>query len=543
MKHAKGPRRSSPLQQELARAEGLMRARRLGEAEAAFRAVLDRFPEHWAALTGLGMIALEANDPTASVELLTRALSKRPGDPALLNNVANALIAANRPQEAIEKLEKALKLRPRFPEALCNLARALRQQGKGEGALEAYARCDQVAPGYLPARIGLSRALLELGRAEEAVDGLRAVLKEDARSSAAYALLARARRFRSGDPEPEAIERLLRDSALRTTDRIRLTYAAAKIADDLGEHDRAMIRLKEANRMRATVADPDYFASRVDAILSVFTQGFLAERAGWGDPSELPVFIVGIPRSGTTLTEQILASHPLVFGAGELETVTHVLADLRKAVGTAERFPHFVRQVAPELARTFGRRYVEEVVALAPEARRITDKMPHNFERLGLIALLLPNARVIHCRRDPRDTCVSCYLHQFQDQHAYNRDLRALGLYYRQYERLMAHWREALPNPPLEIQYEDLVADLERHTRRILDFCGLPWDERCLSFHETRRSVVTPSTWQVRQPLYSGSIGRWRRYEKHLGPLLEALGDSLPAEEPSRPVADAVRPG
>jgi hypothetical protein len=168
--------------------------------------------------------------------------------------------------------------------------------------------------------------------------------------------------------------------------------------------------------------------------------------------------------------------------------------------------------------------------------------MPHNFERLGLIALLLPNARVIHCRRDPRDTCVSCYMHQFQDQHAYNRDLRALGFYYRQYERLMAYWREALPNPPLEIQYEDLVADLEGQTRRILDHCGLPWDDRCLAFYQTRRSVVTPSTWQVRQPLYSGSVGRWRRYERHLGPLLEALGEVAPAEGRSRPVADARRP-
>jgi tetratricopeptide (TPR) repeat protein len=542
MKHAKGPRRSSPLQQELAHAEALLRARRFGEAEAAFRAVLDRFPEHWAALSGLGMIALEANDPTASVELLSRALGKRPGDPALLNNVANALIAANRPREAIEKLEKALKLRPRFPEAWCNLARALRQQGRGDDALEAFARCEQVAPGYRPARIGRNRALLELGRADEAVEGLRAVLKEDSRSTAAYALLARAHKFQPDDPEPEVVERLLREPDLPTSDRIRLSYAAAKMAEDLGDHDRAMMRLKEANRMRTAVADPNYFAKRVDAILSVFTRSFLAERAGWGDPSELPVLIVGMPRSGTTMTEQILASHPLVFGAGELETLNNTVANLRKAVGTRERYPEFVRQVGPELARTFGRSYIDEIAALAPDAQRITDKMPHNFERLGLIALLLPNARVIHCRRDPRDTCVSCYMHQFQDQHAYNRDLRALGFYYRQYERLMAYWREALPNPPLEIQYEDLVADLEGQTRRILDHCGLPWDDRCLAFYQTRRSVVTPSTWQVRQPLYSGSVGRWRRYERHLGPLLEALGEVAPAEGRSRPVADARRP-
>ncbi|MDF2763836.1 MAG: hypothetical protein K0S81_830 [Rhodospirillales bacterium] len=545
MKPAKPPKRAAkPLQQELTHAEALLRARRFGEAEAAFRAILDRFPEHWAALAGLGMVALAANDPDASAELLARALDNRPGDPALHNNLAKALIAANRPQEAIEKLHRALKLRPAFPEALCNLARALRQLGRGEEALEDYDRCEAVAPGHLAARIGRNGTLLELGRAQEAAAGLRAVLTDDPRCSAAHALLARAHKFRPGDPEPELIDRLLSDPALRTSDRLRLTYAAAKIADDLGDCDRAMLRLKEANRMRTSLADPDYFAKRVDAIVSVFTKSFMAERARWGDPSERPVFIVGMPRSGTTLTEQILASHPLVFGAGELETLTHLTGALRKAAGAQKRFPEFIPQIGPDLARSFGARYVAEVAALAPSAARVTDKMPHNFELLGVIALLLPNARVIHCRRDPRDTCVSCYMHQFQDRHAYNRDLRALGLYYRQYVRLMAHWRAALPNPPLEIRYEELIADLEAHTRRILEYCGLPWDDRCLAFHETRRSVVTPSTWQVRQPLYTGSVGRWRRYEKHLGPLLEALGDSIPADkaEPA-PVAGGMRAG
>ena len=519
-------RAGTPLQQELAEAEALLRSRRLGEAEAAFRAILDRFPEHWAALAGLGRVAMEAKDPPAAVGLLVRALSKRPRDPALLNSLGFALIAANRPREAMEKLERALKLRPAFPEALCNLARALRQLGRGEEALALYHRCDAVLPGFAAARLGRCRTLLELGRAEEAVSALRSALREDPRSAAAYTLLARAHKFRPEDPEPEAVERLLQDAGLRVSDRIQLTFAAAKMADDLGDYDRAMSRLKEANRMRTAVAAPDYYRKKVDAIVRVFTKAFFAERAGWGHRSELPIFIVGMPRSGTTLTEQILASHPMVFGAGELETLTHLAADLRKEAGVEERYPELARRIGPDLAERFGARYVEEVAALAPEAARITDKMPHNYERLGLIALLLPNARVIHCRRDPRDTCVSCYMHQFQDQHAYNRDLRALGLYYRQYERLMAHWREVLPRPPLEIQYEALVADLEGHTRRILEHCGLPWDDRCLAFHETRRSVVTPSTWQVRQPLYSGSIGRWRRYERHLGPLLTALAEA-----------------
>ena len=523
-------RAPTPLALELARAEGLLRGRRLSEAEVAFRAVLDRFPDHWAALTGLGMLALQADDASASIALLTRALAQRPGDPALLNNLANALIAADRPADAVERLEKALRLRPRFPEALCNLGRALRQLGKGEEALSAYDRCRSIAPDHRPALLGRSRTLLELGRPEEAVAGLRRVLEEEPTSSAAYSLLARARKFRADDAEPAALERLLSMPDIRPAERIRLTYAAAKMADDAGDYDRAMARLKEVNRMRTAVFDPHGYRKRVDAIAAVFTRSFLSERSGWGDPSEAPVFIVGMPRSGTTLTEQILASHPRVFGAGELETLTHLIADLHKELGGEGRYPDFVHRLQPEQARTFGARYAGEVGALAPHAARITDKMPHNFERLGLIALLLPKARVIHCRRDPRDTCVSCYMQQFQDRHAYNRDLRALGLYYRQYERLMAHWRAVLPHPPLEVRYEDLVGDLESHARRLVEFCGLDWDGRCLDFHRTLRSVVTPSTWQVRQPLYADSVGRWRRYARHLGPLLEALGDSIPSE-------------
>ena len=246
----------TPLQRDLAGAEALLRNRRLGEAEAAFRAILDRFPEHWAALAGLGRVAMEAKDPPAAVALLTRALSKRPGDPALLNSLGFALIAATRPGEAMEKLEKALKLRPDFPEALCNLARALRQLGRGEEALALYERCDALAPGFAAARLGRSRTLLELGRAEEAVAALRSTLEEDPRSTAAYALLARARKFRRDDPEPGAVERLLQDAGLRVSDRIQLTFAAAKMADDIGDYDRAMNRLKEANRMRTAVAAP-----------------------------------------------------------------------------------------------------------------------------------------------------------------------------------------------------------------------------------------------------------------------------------------------
>jgi hypothetical protein len=231
-----------------------------------------------------------------------------------------------------------------------------------------------------------------------------------------------------------------------------------------------------------------------------------------------------MPRSGTTLVEQILASHPLVHGAGELEELNQIVLDHRNAAGQTIRYPDFV----PELSRSdltgIGERYLTAVRRRAPEGERMTDKMPSNFFFVGLIHLALPNAKVIHTIRDPLDTCISCFSKLFTHGQHFSYDLGELGRYYKRYERLMAHWRRVLPpGKVLDVRYEDVVADLETQARRILAYCELPWDDRCLSFHETDRPVRTASVTQVRQPIYKSAVGRWREYEEFLGPLLEAL--------------------
>jgi hypothetical protein len=228
-------------------------------------------------------------------------------------------------------------------------------------------------------------------------------------------------------------------------------------------------------------------------------------------------------RSGTTLAEQILASHPRVYGAGELPLLGRLIESLPRRLGTGDGYPEAVRRLDRATTRALAAEHQQRLKGLGGAAERVVDKMPANFLALGLIATLFPRARIIHCRRDPIDTCLSCYFHDFGPSIPYTLDLRHLGLYYRAYERLMAHWAAVLPVPVFELRYEELTADQEAVSRRLVAFCGLEWDERCLRFHETRRVVRTASQLQVRQPLYRGSVGRWKRYEAFLQPLRDAL--------------------
>ena len=255
----------------------------------------------------------------------------------------------------------------------------------------------------------------------------------------------------------------------------------------------------------------------------------IAEKSGGGDASPIPIFVLGMPRSGTTLVEQIIASHPMVHGAGELQTLNDVILTVRGPHGDTIRFPEFVPGLDASALHQIGARYVTSVRKLAPEfaekCERITDKMPSNYYFAGLIHLALPNAKIIHTIRDPVDTCISCFSKLFSTDLNYSYDLGELGRYYKRYERLMAHWRRVLPRGRiLDVRYEEVVADLETEARRIISHCGLPWKDRCLSFHEAIRPVRTASATQVRQPIYKSSVGRWRVYEAHLGPLLDALG-------------------
>jgi hypothetical protein len=326
---------------------------------------------------------------------------------------------------------------------------------------------------------------------------------------------------------------LLDDSRSSQPDRATAGFALGKLLNDAERYDEAFGYFARANELvrqeRASQGDrfdPAALARQVDEIIATFTPPFFDQHRDWGDRSALPVFIVGMPRSGTTLVEQIAASHPAVIGAGELRDIDRIAAATgrnpaawdRQVIGTAAA-AHMDRLRGLTRADTRGGDAVNSI-------ERVIDKMMGNVFELGLIATLFPAARVIVCRREPRDNCLSCFFQYFASGNTFSYDLADCGHRYVQVERLLKHWQQVLPLPMFTMQYEELVADLPGQSRRLIDFLGLPWDPACLQFHRTERAVITASGWQVRRPIYNDAVGRWRNYAKHLKPLLDVLGDS-----------------
>ncbi len=314
-----------------------------------------------------------------------------------------------------------------------------------------------------------------------------------------------------------------------------LHFALGKCYDDSGDYDKAFPHFMAGCKMKRAklTYDPANAERQFAGLMEIFDQAAIDRLRGSGDPpgdpSGVPVFVLGMPRSGTTLTEQIIASHPDVYGAGELHDLLRIAERNIGGATTPVSFPDNLRALDRQTLTAWGAEYVAGLKQRAPDAKRITDKMPANFFAVGLIHLMLPNAKIIHVNRNPVDTCLSCFTRLFNRKQEHTYDLAELGQYYVHYARLMDHWRKVLPAGAfLDVQYEDIVADQEAQARRLIAYCGLEWNDACLDFHNTKRSIRTASVTQVRQPIYTSSVERWRHYEKFLGPLLDALGDLAP---------------
>ena len=502
---------------------------KLDAAKAEYRRALNADPDCIEALNALGQLRGEERAYIEAANHLEKARALEPDNPETLAILAPVLARLERHDEAVSAAETCLELRPDRPRSHCAMGRALHLKGDSAGAVPHFEKALAIDSRLVEGYLALGTTLQSLGKLDESVAQFRKCLSIEPGNGEALLSLSRSLKLGADDPESAQLEQALARTRLSTPDRITLNFAAGNMYDDLDAADKAFEHYKLANDLMDAEFDPEDCAAQVIALIEIFDAGFFEKTEGYGVSSELPVFIVGMPRSGTTLIEQILASHPDLFGAGELpqiRTSTERLPALLgpALLGTAEAYPDCLPKVDKDTVRSLASEYLETLRRFSPDASRITDKMPGNFMHLGFIALLFPRARVIHCMRDPLDVCVSNYLTRFTAGNPYAFDLTNLGLYYRQYERLMDHWRRVLPIPMLEVRYEDLIADQAGVSRRLIDTCGLAWDDRCLAFHKTERVVLTASDQQVRQPIYSNSIGRWRRYEKHLGPLKSALG-------------------
>ncbi len=456
-----------------------------------------------------------------------KAIALKPDFAEAFFNRSVVLKEMNRFEESLANCDRATALRPDFAEAHYNRGIVLKKLGRLEEALLSYEKSVALKPDLVDAHSDAGNVLKQLGRLDEARTALLKAIDIDPRKSGAYFNLADLRKFASGDPHLVAMQKLAASpEGLAENDRLELDFALGKAYADLEDQRRSFQHLLAANaRKRATISYNETTAlAQFDAIEATFSRELIAAKSSGGDPSQRPIFILGMPRSGTTLVEQILASHPIVHGAGELTTFDEIARSVRGPGGAMVPYPTFVSALDRSEMASIGARYLAAVNERAPKGERVTDKMPSNYYLVGLIHLALPNAKIIHTVRDPVDTCISCFSKLFAEGQNYTYDLGELGRHYKRYEHLMAHWRHVLPpGRILDVQYEDVVADLETQARRIMYHCGLPWDDRCLSFHETERPVRTASATQVRQPIYNSAVGRWRVYEEFIEPLLKAL--------------------
>ena len=390
------------------------------------------------------------------------------------------------------------------------------------GAIALLHKALELAPRKAMYHHNLAVMLSITGDFETSHEHFRAAIQNNPEYAEAYFNLAHAHKFEAGDPLIDKMESLLANNRLDNENLCFLHFAAGKIFDDIHDYDRAFEHYTEGNRLRKCRFSISKLEKTCDAIVSCFTSQLISKKRQAIEVKAEPIFIVGMPRSGTTLVEQILSSHSGVYGAGELNDMQSIAATISSHHSKKLPYPEYIEFVPDEILCGYANKYMQRTSSMAGPGQRVIDKMPSNFFRLGMIRMMFPGASLIHVSRDKIDTCLSCYFQRFTYRQDFSYSIENLAFYYRQYERLMQHW-SALDLDFLSINYEDLVHSPEQETRKLLDYCGLEWEESCLEFYRTNRPVTTASSRQVRQPLYDSSLQRWRRYEKHLEPLIQAL--------------------
>jgi tetratricopeptide (TPR) repeat protein len=491
-------------------------------------------PEFPDALNNLGTALLARGNPEAAIELCGKAVKLRHAFPEGHNSLGNALARLGRHQQAIRHYQTAIAQYPDFAEAHNNLGSAFDAVDEVQAAIACFEKAGALNVGYADPHANLGMIHTRYGRLEEARREFERAVELAPGNTKFLVYLAELKRFETGDPHIEIMERMSDDTALADGEKVGLHFALSKAYMDFDDHESAAKHMVKGNSLKRRQIDYDEKSSleELSRLRELFSAELMRRHSGAGNPSDVPIFIVGMPRSGTTLIEQILASHERVFGADELRYFSEGVLGLPGQMGANLQYPEFISAMTEDWLVRLGDDYLRAVRAMAPSAMRITDKMPANFRFVGLIHLALPNARIIHARRDAVDNCLSCYSILFTEGQAFTYDLGELGRLYKGYDRLMRHWHEVLPaGVMIDVHYEELVANFESEARRILAHCDLEWSPACLDFHRTSRAVRTASATQVRQPLYATAVGRWRPYAKMLQPLLDELGIPTPLQE------------
>jgi tetratricopeptide (TPR) repeat protein len=503
---------------------------RIVDAIAHYQRALALDPNHANAHYSLGLALAAQGRIADAIAHYQRVLALNPRHTYAHNNLAAALIAQGRIAEAIPHYECVAALKPDDADAHSNLGTALAETGRATEAMAHLERALALNPGHADAHNSLGNMFKDEGKFDEAMThyGLAIAIRPD--FGEAHLNRSEIKSFRAGDADLTMLETLAGRNDLSENTALRIHFALAKALEDTGDFIRAFEHLRQGNTLKRRQIDyrERMVLSLFQRVSTVFDRSLMSRFEGKGDPSPVPVFVLGMPRSGSSLIEQILASHPQIHGAGELTDFEEAAGSVFRTGGRTVEYPECVPLMDDSAPRRIGQSYLGRLPAVADGKIRIVDKLPGNFVNIGLIRLALPDARIIHTMRHPIDTCVSCYSKLFTIGHHYTYDLAELGRFYRAYSELMTHWRRVLPpGAMLDVSYEDVVDDLEGQARRMIDYCGLPWDDRCIDFHRTSRTVKTASSVQVRKPLFRSSLQRWRKYESGIAPLLDELGTLL----------------
>ena len=489
------------------------------QAEICYRKAIEITPDYAAAHSNLGIAQKELGRLAEAKDSVKRSLELMPDDADAHNNLGAILLDMGLFDQAEYSCRRALQIAPDHIKAHNNLANTLMELMRLDEAELSYKRALSFASDDVDALHGLANLHLERGGVAEARSMYEQILKDHPADVAVRYSMALSQKSREGDGNFAALVMLAQGNAFLTRqDAIFQHFALGKCYDDRADYRKAFMHYSEGARLKRSMLDydADRAALRFAKVAHDFDHEAMTRLQGAGNFSDLPVFVLGMPRSGTTLIEQMISSHPDVHGMGELGELLKIVE--RGGAG-AER-----QSERAKIAR-WGAEYISAMQMRAPGAKRITDKIPTNFFAIGLIHAMLPNAKIIHVRRSPLDTCLSCFTQLFNRAHEYSYDLAELGGYYVGYAGLMEHWRRVLPEGAfLEVDYEDVVSDLEGQARRMVEYCGLEWHEACLDFYRNARPIQTASVMQVRQPIYRSSVGRWRHYEPYLAPLIDALG-------------------
>ena len=507
------------------------------EAEHAYRKAMMQNPKYMEAYNNLAQLLYMNNRDQDALRVLSDALRVDENHPVTLTLTARVQTRRGNYPAAEEAARRALKAEPKHAEAMVALGQLFHETDRYDEAVKMLEQAIEIAPNSPEARNFYGVALKSVGRLEDGKEQILKALELNSNNYGAYANLNDLVDFKDAPELVEKMEAIFAANKNHEDPRLMaLHFGFGKALEDIGQHPRALDHyLKGAKMKRAllTYNEQDTFKF-FDSIMETFNAEVFKNRPFRGLPNDKLIFIIGMPRSGSTLCEQILSSHPAVYGAGEVKYLARAMGQIRDRFPSMARYPQMFNEMEPFHFETIGRSYMQQILKGAGDARKITDKLLTNYFFVGLLNIMFPNAKFVHTMRNPVDTCLSAFTKLFKDDMPHSYDFGELGRYYRKYQEIMAHWHKVVPEGTImDVQYEDAVADTEGYARRLIDFVGLEWDPACVEFYKSKRPVKTASVAQVRKPVYTASVERWRRYGEGLQPLVDSLG-YVPPDAPAK---------